>query len=188
MWQCRVVIRTEGDLRLHAWDILLADDARERPNQDKGLNGGLRQERLDVAFDAVEGEAGPVLVEAGGIDGNDRGSEEVNPVLSAQAKVRSVPGPAVICPVADADNPLVAELEFLPADEELSRLVVEVEIALAEGEGVPHIGGDITHWQTKSMGVKKLEIAGEPVRRSHRETTPRPCELVEAVLAWDVAE
>src|SRR5271156_1505320 len=127
MRQCRVVIRTERDLRLGAWDILLADDARERPYQNKGLNGRLRQERLDIALDAVEGEAGPVLVEAGGIDGNDRCSEEVNPVLSTDAEVRSVPGPAVICPVADADNALVAELEFLPADEEVSRLVVEIK-------------------------------------------------------------
>src|ERR1700679_2013285 len=180
MRQCRVVIRTEGDLRLGAWDVLLADNARQRPYQNKGLNGRLRQERLDVAFDAVKGEAGPVLVEAGGIDGNDRCSEKVNPVLSTDAKVRSVPGPAVICPVADADNAFVAEPEFLPADEELSRLVVEVEIALAEVEDIPHVGRDITQWQTKGMGVKELEIAGEPIRRARRETTPRPCELVEA--------
>src|ERR1700677_3660582 len=183
MRQSRVVIRTERGLRLAAWDVLLADDSRQRPYQNEGLNRGLRQERLDIAFDAVEGEAGPVLVEASGIDGNDRRSEKVNPVLSTDSEVGSVPGPAVICPVADADNALVAKLEFLPADEEVSRLVVEVKIALAEVEGGPHIGGDITHWQTKGMGVEKLEIAGEPVRRSHRETTPHSCELVEAVLA-----
>src|SRR5580704_11958878 len=156
MRQCRIVIRTECDLRLGAWDVLLADDARQRPYQNKGLNGRLRQERLDVAFNAVEGKAGSMLVEAAGIDGNDRCSEKVDPVLSTDAEVRSVPGPAVICPVADADNALVAELEFLPADEEVSRLVVEVKIALAEVEGVPHVGGDITHWQTKSMGVMEL--------------------------------
>src|SRR5277367_150946 len=169
MRQCRVVIRTERNLRLRAWDVLLANDARHRPDQDKGLNGRLRQERLDVAFDAVEGETGPVFVEAGGINGNDRCSEEVNPVLSTDAKVRSVPGPAVICPVANADHTLVAELEFLPADEELSRLVVKVEIALAEIEDIPHVGSNITQWQAKSMGVKELEIPGEPVRWPHLE-------------------
>ena len=76
------------------------------------------------------------------------------PVLSTDAEVRSVLGPAVICPVADADNALVAELEFLPADDESSRLVVKVEIALAEIEDIPHVRRDITQWQTKSMGVK----------------------------------
>src|ERR1700733_2943933 len=182
MRQCRVVIRTERDLRLGAWNVLLADDPRQRPYQNKGPNGGLRQERLEVAFSAVEGEARPVLVEAGRIDSNDRCSEKVNPVLSADAEVGSVPGPAVICPVVNDHYALVAELEFLPADEEVSRFVVEVKIALAEVEGVSHVGGDITHWQTKSMGVKKLEIACEPVRRSHREPTPHSCELVETVL------
>src|ERR1700689_724317 len=172
MRQCRVVIRTERDLRLGAWDVLLAHDARQRPYQNKGLNRRLRQERLDVAFGAVEGEAGPVLVEAGRIDDNDRCGEEVDPVLRTDAEIRSVPGPAVIRPVADADNALVAELEFLPANEELSRLVVEVEVALAEVEGITHVGRDITHRQTEGMGVKELEIPGEPVRRSHRETTP----------------
>ena len=183
MRQCGVEIGTEGDLRLRAWNILLADDARERTYQNEGLNRRLRQERLDVALDAVEGETGPVLVKAGGIDGNDRCGEEINPVLGTNAEIRSVPGPAVIGPVADAYNTLVAELEFLAADEDLSRLVVEVEIALTEIEHIPHVGSGIARWQTKSMGVKELEIPGEPVCWSHLETTPHSCELVETILA-----
>ena len=137
---------------------------------------------MDVAFDAVEREAAPVLVEAAGIDANDRCSEKVNPVLSADAEIRSVPGPAVICPVADADNALVAELEFLPTDEEVSRLVVEVKIALAEVEGVPHVRRNIPQRQTKGMGIEKLEISSKRGRRPYRDTTPQSCQLLEAIL------
>jgi hypothetical protein len=70
------------------------------------------------------------------------------------ASVNGAPYPVLVI----TGPKLAAELEFLPANEELRRLVVEVQVALADVEGIPHVGRDITQRQAKSMGVLELEI------------------------------
>jgi hypothetical protein len=65
---------------------------------------------------------------------------------------------------------------------------VEVQVSLAEVEGVAHVRGYVAHGKAKSMGVLELQIAGHPVGGAQGEPSAHAREFIQAVLPEDVVD
>lgn len=96
----------------------------------------------------MEGEARAVFVERSGLCLDDGGAEGLQTSLLAQVKVKPIPSTAVVGPVGNTHQALAAELQILPASDQLHLLEMNVNIAAKEVELVTHVGGDRGYRQT----------------------------------------
>src|ERR1700733_14052110 len=92
----------------------------------------------------MEGKTWAVLVELGGMYGNNGGRKQIKPILIANAAVEAVKSSAVVGPVADSDDAFAAEFEFLAAGKDIDwnacGTTMKIEVALPKVEHIAHVG------------------------------------------------
>src|SRR5258708_8795322 len=100
-----------------------------------------------------------MLIQRSGMDGHNRCTEDVYPVLVPDASVEAIKGAAVVREITDANQALVAKLKFLPSGEDFERLYMKFKIGLAQVEGLAHIQGDTVEGQTERMRGRRLYVS-----------------------------
>src|ERR1700738_2082572 len=116
---------------------------------------------------------------------DDRSAEEIYLILVPKTQIEPVKGAAVVGPVADTNQPLAAELQLLPANIQICRLVVEFDITLTQIEFVAHVGGDDVSGKAERMGVVKLQVCGDVLCGTRLDTAVHARELIHPAIAGD---
>jgi len=127
----------------------------------KGLQVGVGDPGTYLSVGSVEGQSCAVFVEGCGTCGDDRGTEEVDAVLFSDTKVEAVEGSTGVCEVADTDEPLTAELQFLAPGKDMQLLMLEQEVSFVQVEGVMHVRVHQELRKSGGMRVLELEAHGE---------------------------
>jgi hypothetical protein len=112
------------------------------------------------------------------MDGHNRCTEDVYPVLIPDASVEAIKCAAIVREITDANQALVAKLKFLPSGEYLERLYMKFKISLAQVEGIAHIRGDKLEGQTERMGVVELDVSREEGGGPYLKASPHTRQLV----------
>src|SRR6202041_3140508 len=138
--------------------------------------------RRDRTVRSMKGKARSVPVQRGGMHRDNGGGEEIDPVFIADATVEAIKSAAVVGPVADTDDALTAELQFLAAGEDIDRdacrTSVKIEVALAKVEFIAHVGLNRMGRQAERMGVNGLKIGGKKAGGPDFDRGVVTCELV----------
>src|ERR1700733_13106918 len=100
----------------------------------------MRNPRPRGADGAKKSQPCTVRIQRSRMDHHHGGRKKIQAVLVSNSPQKSIPGAAVVGPVADTDQTFAAVLQLLPSRDDRVLFYVEVEIRLPVIERVPHIG------------------------------------------------
>src|ERR1700682_3660970 len=112
----------------------------------------------------MKGQSCAVCVQRGGINGNNRGAEDIDIVLVrpvTKMSKESIPGSTDIGEVADSQDAFITILPLPSACVQLNIIVVKFQISLAQIKDIAHIRCNKLYRQSQCVRIDKLHIAGE---------------------------